>query len=253
MKHLTPEEQSIYNEGERLIPGVTHDVNETIRHRSSYVFFRDVIARDLASLRPNQPVTILDIGCGVGHGCATVAEISLTRVVGIDPSEECIGYAQAHYGHTNITYQCADLEGFASEMPEFDYVLSRGVLEHIPNGLELALRTRWRYRLMFDVPYNEPRGPNPYHVICEITEKDFVVFPNAELFFEDLSGVIYDQPNKPPAPNMIMCVCSAAPLEPVSGTMHFPVRAWAPPTPDIRSSEKPWSVKDLLRRLGVGR
>lgn len=35
---LSPLEAVIYNEGERLIPYVTHDHDELVRHRSSYVF-----------------------------------------------------------------------------------------------------------------------------------------------------------------------------------------------------------------------
>jgi hypothetical protein len=45
-------------------------------------------------------------------------------------------------------------------MPVFDYAVSRGVLEHMPDGLRLANGTRWRYRLLFDVPYDEPGEAN---------------------------------------------------------------------------------------------
>ena len=47
MKDVSPLEAIIYNEGERLIPHVTHDHDEFVRHRSSYVFWRAIV--DLTS------------------------------------------------------------------------------------------------------------------------------------------------------------------------------------------------------------
>jgi SAM-dependent methyltransferase len=253
MGHMTPEEQAIYNEGERLIPNVTHDINELVRHRSSYLFFREVIARDTQRLNLGRQVTILDVGSGVGHGCATLADLAGATVVGIDPSPECITYANAHYSRSNVSYLCADLETFASNMPEFDYVVSRGVLEHIRKGLELALRTKWRHRLMIDVPYNESAGPNPHHVLCEIKEDHFSGFPNAELFFEDLAGVIYDRKRKPGVPNMVMCVCSAPFLEPAGAGLSFPVSAWRPERTQHAAQAPHRTLRGWLRRLGLTR
>ena len=114
-------------------------------------------------------------------------------------------------------------------MSEFDYVVSRGVFEHMANGLHLALSTKWRYRLLFDVPYDEPKGKNPHHVLYEIREETFSGFLGVELFFQDLNGVIYDSQRKPANPNMIMCVCSHPELpRVVSQSITFPFPAWQP-------------------------
>ena len=60
MNKLTRTEEIIFNNGERLIPRVTHDLNELIRHRSSYLFFKEVISKDLSSVA-KKTVTIIDL------------------------------------------------------------------------------------------------------------------------------------------------------------------------------------------------
>src|SRR5262245_14152586 len=132
MRTLTPLEQVIYNEGERLIPGVTHDLAEVVRHRSSYLFFRGVMKRDWPSVsKPARPVTIVDLGCGVGHGCHALSALPNSQIVGVDSSPESLEYARTHYAAANITYRLANLEEFIPDMPEYDYVVSRGVFEHV--------------------------------------------------------------------------------------------------------------------------
>ena len=228
MEELSDLERAIYNDGERLIPGVTHDINEVIRHRGSYMFFSKVIRNDLSIIKAPRPIQIIDLGCGVGHGCYTLSQVRSSHVVGVDHSNEGLQYAGSHYANGNIEYKFADLVAFISTMPEYDYVTSRGVLEHIPNWLRLALSIKWRYRLMFDVPYNEPAGPNPHHVLHNIREDSFSEFPRAEIFFQDLAGIIYDAGHKPPKPNMIICVCSNPDLPKVSERIRFPIKAWQP-------------------------
>jgi SAM-dependent methyltransferase len=228
VEKLTSLEQKIYNDGERLIPGVTHDIHEVIRHTSSYLFFKKIIERDLASKSISTPISIVDLGCGVGHGCFTLSRVNKSLVTGVDTSEESLEYAKSNYSKANIHYQKADLIKYVATMPEFDYVTSRGVLEHVPDGIRLARSAKWRRRLMFDVPYDEASSANPYHLLTRIREENFSEFPEAELFYEGLDGVIYDKSTKPPRPNMIMCICSHPDLPKVSKIISFPVSAWHP-------------------------
>ncbi|MVF22903.1 class I SAM-dependent methyltransferase [Methylocaldum sp. BRCS4] len=222
---LPNSEKIIFNEGERLIPGRTHDLQEVIRHKSSYGFFKRIIEQDLSNKLVRLPLRILDYGCGVGHGCALLAGIPGAYVVGVDVSLDCIAYAKRHYGRANIDYHFIAVD-FMESMPKFDYIVSRGVIEHIPNGLELVVNARWGSRLIFNVPYNEPPG-NPHHVLLGITEKDFAPFKDAELFYEDLDGVTYDSNTKPPSPNMITCVCSHPSLPRIESMgLPFPLPAW---------------------------
>lgn len=228
---LTPLERAIYNEGERLIPWLTHGAPEVVRHTSSYAFFRRVIEADLASgeLRRRGGIGIVDLGCGVGHGCRTLSAIPEARITGVEVSPECIEYARTRYAADNVTYLAADLNGYIPAMPEFDYVVSRGVMEHLPEGLSLVHGARWRNRLLFDVPYDEPGEANPHHVLRGIREADFSGFADAELFYQDLDGTIYDAARKPSRPNMIVCVCTHPGLPRVADLpLRFPVPAWRP-------------------------
>jgi SAM-dependent methyltransferase len=187
-----------------------------------------IIENDLignAKSNRNIPVSIVDLGCGVGHGSHFLARIKNSEVTGIDVSPESLEYAQIHYCSDNITYQQADLIEYINSMPEFDYVVSRGVLEHVPNGIQHILSSKWTSRLIFDVPYDEKEGNNPHHLITGIREKDFEGFPGAELFFQDLCGKIYNYEDKPSTPNMIICACRNREKPPLNNhNIKFPIQ-----------------------------
>ena len=225
---LTDVEKIIYNEGERLIPGVTHNEEEAVRHKSSYTFFRRIIDYDIGqeSAREREgEISIVDLGCGVGHGCKTISSLQGVRMTGVDISSESIEYAHKHYGGDNIRYETSELREYIGRMEPFDYVVSRGVFEHIHDGINLIFSTKWKERLIFDVPYKEV-SDNPHHVIKGISEDDFQGRENIELFYQDLDGIIYDAKHKPEIPNMIICVCSNPRLKRVSDLgICFPIPA----------------------------
>ena len=230
MRELTELEGLIYNDGERLIPGITHDCAEEVRHRSSYVFWRAIIELDLDSLpQPQDELRIVDLGCGVGHGCVTLSELPEAQVVGVDVSQASLDYARAHYGGDNIQYVRADLREFVWQASDFDYVVARASIEHVPGGIELMRKVRPRQRLMFDVPFAEPVGRNPHHVEHDVTEEAFSEFSDAELFFQDLDGVTFDLPRKPDSPNVIVCVTTGEGLPKVARSFYFPIPAWGGP------------------------
>jgi 2-polyprenyl-3-methyl-5-hydroxy-6-metoxy-1,4-benzoquinol methylase len=247
-------EEKIYNEGERLIPGVTHGIRELIRHTSSYVFFKKVIELDMESGTVSKPVRIVDLGCGVGHGCYILSKIPGAQVLGVDISPESLEYARKYYSKKNISYQLADLKEFVSAMTEYDYVVSRGVMEHIPNGLHIISTAKWRHRLLFDVPYDEPAG-NPHHQLVGIRVKDFSEFPEAELFYEDLEGVVCDIYGKPSKPNMIMCVCCRPGLRKLlkNSRINFPVPAWRPGEGIKEGNNINWFEREELIPFVVGK
>lgn len=231
-KPLTPIEKIIYNNGERLIFGKSHNIKEDIRHRSSYIFFKKIIDSDLIYMTSHKikinSVNIIDLGCGVGHGCKTLSKINNSIIIGVDNCRETIKYARDIYSHDNISYKCLDLCRFIPIMPSYDYVISNQVLEHIPNGLELGFSSKWSKRLMLTVPYNESKNRNSHHILSGINEAHFSDI-NAELFYQDLEGIIYDKNNKPSNPNIIICVCTHPSLPKTIDTqINFPVPAWKP-------------------------
>ncbi|KJV81097.1 methyltransferase domain protein [Rickettsia hoogstraalii str. RCCE3] len=221
--------EEIYNDGERLIPGETHDVLEVIRHKSSYKFFKKIIEADILNspLMLNQKIKILDIGCGTGHGTFMLSDILGVEITAIDISKESIIYAEQNYRASNIKYIKSDLVSFIKKAEEYDYIVSRHALEHIEDGLNLALNLKCKKRLIVNVPFNEPEG-NIYHLVNWITEKDFESYQNKEFLYEGLDGVTNDTHSEKNPPNSIICISSNSDLKPIKQLFNYPISAWAP-------------------------
>lgn len=225
----------LYNEGERLIPFISHDVMELQRHYSSYVFFCDTIVKDLkATQKYGQPFTILELGFGVGYGSKMMAEIPGSKVTAIDISDICYRYAQKHYAMDNIEYRIEDIAAFLDTDHKFDYIISRGVMEHVPDGINIMKKANYTRRVMFDVPYDENVEANDHHLVTRIREEHFAGFEKSEFLYEDLKGEIFASHQKPPRPNLIMCVCSADDLQPIEKMFAYPLPPQLPPFAHIR-------------------
>ncbi|WP_016916647.1 class I SAM-dependent methyltransferase [Rickettsia honei] len=158
--------EEIYNDGERLILGETYDVLEVMRHKSSYKIFKKIIEADILNspLMLNQKIKILDIGYGTGHGTFMLSDILGVEITAIDISKESIIYAEQNCGASNIQYIKSDLVSFIKKAEEYDYIVSRNALEHIEDGLNLALNLKYKKRLIVNVPFNEPEG-NIHHLV----------------------------------------------------------------------------------------
>jgi SAM-dependent methyltransferase len=225
----------IYNEGERLVPYVSHNENELARHRSSYAFFHSVITNDLACYPlTNTPISVADLGFGSGYGCALLSSLPNSLITGVDISEECEIFARQYYGRLNVNYLIKDLTKFIPKAEVFDYVVSRGVLEHIPDGINLIKHIKFQRRVMIDVPYDEKTG-NEHHVLTGIKEDAFSELKDCEFFYEDRNGRIFDSSNKPTKSNMIMVVISAPDLSKVSSLFQFPIEPICDTELEIRS------------------
>jgi 2-polyprenyl-3-methyl-5-hydroxy-6-metoxy-1,4-benzoquinol methylase len=133
-------QELIYNRGERLVPYVSHDNGELVRHRSSYAFFHRIIAEDTAAREPGSTVSIVDLGFGSGYGCALLSSLRKAQITGVDISPECKDFANQYYARTNVDYLIEDLTTYIPSMNAYDYVVSRGVLEHVPGGLNSLAR-----------------------------------------------------------------------------------------------------------------
>jgi SAM-dependent methyltransferase len=219
------------NDGERIVPGESHDRANVICHKSSYNLFKAIIEADARKLGSGGGLRILDLGCGVGHGTLMLADVDGCEIVGVDASTDAIAYARESYAAANVTYVAASAQDYLRDAGAFDYVVSRHALEHIPDGLQLAPRFECRRRLIVNVPYMElPRddageATNPFHELNHISEADFAGYPRAEFFFEDVNGVTAATPE---AANSIVCVSSAPGLEPAAAGLSLPLPAWQP-------------------------
>ncbi|MDJ0974000.1 MAG: class I SAM-dependent methyltransferase [Planctomycetota bacterium] len=228
MGRLTPLESQVYNDGERFIPGVTHNLPELVRHRSSYELYKELIAADLAGSERSEPVTIVDLGSGAGWGVAILATIPGVHVTGVDVSAEAVKYAEEEHGAANITFEVHDLAKYVPDMPTFDYVVSRGALEHVVDGLNLAAGAKWRERLIIDVPYDEAYDENHHHELIHIKEEHFEAYESPSFFYEGMDGAIGLAVGDVEDCNMIGCVCSREGLPLLADVIAFPRAPWAP-------------------------
>lgn len=74
----------------------------------------------------------LDVGCGTGAFARLLAERA-GSVLGLDFSPEMIARARARSdGHTNITYEVADVRTWAWPAASFDCIASIATLHHLP-------------------------------------------------------------------------------------------------------------------------
>ncbi len=232
MGRLSPTERQVYNDGERFIPGLTHDVPELVRHQSSYRLYRDLIAKDLAGRDGAEPVTIVDLGSGAGWGVGLLAKLPNVQVTGIDVSPETVEYAKTRYGADNVAFEAHDLADYVPQMPAFDYVVSRGALEHVVDGLNLAAGAKWRERLIIDVPYDESYDENHHHELIHIKEEHFDAYDSPTFFYEGMDGAIALAVTEVTDCNMIGCVCSRDGLTPIGDVLEFPRAPWSPDASD---------------------
>ena len=94
----------------------------------------------LASLDLEGSERILDVGCGEGKITAEIASrVPSGSVVGVDPSNDMIRFAQDHFRHANLRFEVADA-GRLSFKNEFDLAVSFNALHWVPDQ-DAALRS----------------------------------------------------------------------------------------------------------------
>jgi len=216
---------SILNDGERLIPFISHDDAETVRHLSSHFFFRDIINKD-ANITNNTSQSVLDLGFGTGYASFIYANLdTVGKVKSIDVSDELLEWAIENYFNKKIDYEIRDAVKYLKNLKQpYNYVVTRHVLEHIKDGLNIISENNFSDRLLINVPYNEKKG-NPHHIITGITEKNFPKFNNVEFFYEDLDGNTYNRIPKGIFINSIICIASKPGLPKVSSYFKFPIKS----------------------------
>lgn len=145
----------VWNAYERLVPEFTHPI-EYSEHIARYRF-----AAQFTGGR-----NVLDLGCGVGYGAASLSA-SATSVVALDVSPDAIRYANAKYGAANLAF----LEASACDIPLADaaveVVISFEVIEHIQD--KYLYLTEIRRVLapggvaLLSTPHRGAKNHNPHH------------------------------------------------------------------------------------------
>lgn len=103
--------------GERFIPGVIGDIE--LEHLHRYY-----LARELAVGKD-----VLDIASGEGYGSALLAEVA-RNVVGVDASEEVIGYAAERYQRSNVQFKYGACGHIPLPDASIDLIVSFETIEH---------------------------------------------------------------------------------------------------------------------------
>ena len=111
---------------------VRNDFDEIARLTDCHVGGGERYDSFLLSLVPNDAVSILDIGCGLGRLSTKLATHN-REVTGVDLSPEMIARARKESrGDQNVTFLCGDFLEKNLTKQQFDFVISAAVLHHVP-------------------------------------------------------------------------------------------------------------------------
>lgn len=114
-----------------------------------------------------QGQTVIDVGCGHGSLCLSIAEEGANRVIGLDLNEKLIDFALANLRRncphmiSKVDFACADLRDWSRE--QVDLFVSKSSFEHILDlpavldEMKLRLKSGGRIYAGFD-----PLWPSPY-------------------------------------------------------------------------------------------
>lgn len=213
-----------YNEGERMMPIPSYGDDELVRHYSSHKFFRHIINQDVKKYKLKD-LSMLDLGFGTGYASFLYSKIdAVSNIHAIDVTDDGLGWAIENFNSKKIKYELVDAVACLSRKKTYDYIITRHVLEHIEDGLNIVKENKYAKRLCVNVPYNEGKG-NPFHILTGIVENSFPEYKNVEFFYEDLEGNTYDKKPKGIYINSIVFIASKDDVPPVKSYFKFPVKA----------------------------
>jgi 2-polyprenyl-3-methyl-5-hydroxy-6-metoxy-1,4-benzoquinol methylase len=162
-----PVSEHVVSYPERIVPGEAEPGVDAV-HLKRYDF-----AAPLCAAR-----RVLDAGCGVGYGSARLAAAAAS-VVGVDLSEDAIGYAREHYAAANLSFAVMDVTALDFADASFDAICSFETIEHVEDAergvVELARVLHDEGVLVVSTPQVErttTTPANPYHRV-EFARADF--------------------------------------------------------------------------------
>jgi len=143
----------------------------------------------------------LDAACGSGYGAAFLAE-KVRSVVGVDVNQNAIDHANARYGKSNLTFQCADLQ---RELPfsdeSFDAITSFETLEHLGKQEEMLNEFHRVLKrngvLVISTPdrnVSERIGLDNHFHVAELSKRGFVELLSRSFSVDKLFGHVDGSP-----------------------------------------------------------
>jgi len=99
--------------------------------RPSLWWTRHLARYEFAARQASLGARVLDDGCGTGYGTALLAERLRGTTVGVDVSEDAIGFARGSFASPDVRFEVADAARLPFEDAVFELVVSVEVVEHL--------------------------------------------------------------------------------------------------------------------------
>lgn len=123
-----------------------NSINDPGIDLSPFTFYRDYpvhlerlnwLYKSIQSTRKinNQPISILDVGCGTGNITVPLGLIPNAHILGIDLDQKNVDIAKSINDKPNVKIEFGYLQDY--DLHKFDYIIFTEVLEHIPNYAEI--------------------------------------------------------------------------------------------------------------------
>lgn len=166
-------QEELGNDCERTVLGASDPIDPVI-------YARELARYAWASEHIRPGMRVLELGCSTGFGTRLLPDgIDYT---GVDYSAEVVAFAQDQFGTTGRPgrrFICSTIDGFLHDaVPCWDVIIAFEVLEHVPNGREVAQRLKqYADTVLITTPYREPVGFwGKHHVLHGLQERDFPQF-----------------------------------------------------------------------------
>ena len=181
---MSDDQEKYGNEWERTVLG-TGDIDPVkyAREIARYRFARPYI-------RPG--MRVLELGCSSGFGTRFLPEG--IQYTGLDYGQDIIEYARANFMSESRRFICATIDEFLAGIDErFDVIIAFEVLEHTPNGREVAQALKRHCQtLLVSTPHREPPGYwGKHHVLHGLKAYDF---PQFDIRYMHMDATISDRP-----------------------------------------------------------
>lgn len=120
------------------------------RHKDYKTYFEESILSSVkyyipyiknhAPLMSEQPLKVLEVGCGLGGNLFPFAEMGC-KVSGVDIDAQSIEYAKAFYSERGVEagFTCEDIHAYADDV-KYDLILLHDAIEHIADKDKLMCR-----------------------------------------------------------------------------------------------------------------
>ena len=193
------------NTGERRIPGKANR-QMYLEHMARYIFAGKFAEGKL----------VLDLACGTGYGSYYLALHGAKKTIGVDISEEAVGYAKDLYEVADLHFEVMDVRKLAFKDKSFDVIVAFEIIEHIREQEEFLKEIRRVLKddgvLLISTPNSKVySGKNRFH-LKEMGYEEFLsalerFFPEVTVFSQlfSMNSVVFRRDGENPLYMLAVC------------------------------------------------